>query len=176
MMVSALTLFGLDEMQARYASYADLAEMIRARFTEPQATLRELYARLVFNVLVGNTDDHARNHAAFWDGAQLTLTPAYDICPQSRSGRESNQAMLIEGADRSSRLEVCRISANRYLLSGAEAKEIIDGQVQAIIDAWREVCDQAQLSEVDRAFLWRRQFLNDFAFEGYAGARPTGLD
>ena len=176
MMVSALTLFGLDEMQARYASYADLAEMIRARFTEPQATLRELYARLVFNVLVGNTDDHARNHAAFWDGAQLTLTPAYDICPQSRSGRESNQAMLIDGADRSSRLEICRLSANRYLLSDMEAKEIIDGQVQAIIDAWREVCDQAQLSEVDRAFLWRRQFLNDFAFEGYAGARPTGLD
>ena len=85
-MVSALTLFGLDEMMARYASYEDLAEIIRHRFTAPKATLHELYGRLVFNILCGNTDDHARNHAAFWDGARLTLTPAYDICPQSRAG------------------------------------------------------------------------------------------
>ncbi|MEO7786435.1 MAG: HipA domain-containing protein, partial [Sphingomicrobium sp.] len=75
-------MLGLDEMQARYASYADLAEIIRFRFTEPTATLRELFARMTLNILVGNVDDHARNHAAFWDGTQLTLTPAYDICPQ----------------------------------------------------------------------------------------------
>ncbi|MGB8602039.1 MAG: HipA domain-containing protein, partial [Rhizomicrobium sp.] len=66
-MVSALTMFGLSEMQARYASYCDLADIIRARFTEPRETLRELFGRMVFNVLSGNTDDHARNHAAFWD-------------------------------------------------------------------------------------------------------------
>jgi len=46
---------------------------------------------MVFNILVGNTDDHARNHAAFWDGKQLTLTPAYDICPQGRTGEEASQ-------------------------------------------------------------------------------------
>lgn len=81
MMVSALTILALDEMMARYASYADLAEIVRHRFTEPQATLRELFSRVVFNILSGNTDDHARNHAAFWDGEALTLTPAYDVCP-----------------------------------------------------------------------------------------------
>ena len=59
-MVSALTLLGLDEMMARYASYEDLAEIIRHRFSSPKATLHELYGRLVFNVLCGNTDDHAR--------------------------------------------------------------------------------------------------------------------
>jgi serine/threonine-protein kinase HipA len=37
-------------------------------------------------ILCGNTDDHARNHAAFWDGTTLMLTPAYDICPQGRAG------------------------------------------------------------------------------------------
>lgn len=36
---------------------------------------RELYTRLVFNVFVGNNDDHLRNHAAFWDGARLQLPP-----------------------------------------------------------------------------------------------------
>jgi serine/threonine-protein kinase HipA len=94
-MVSALTMLELDEMMARYASYEDLAEIIRHRFTSPTQTLKELFGRIVFNVLCGNTDDHARNHAAFWDGNALTLTPAYDICPQNRSGNEASQAMII---------------------------------------------------------------------------------
>jgi serine/threonine-protein kinase HipA len=63
-MVSALTLLELDEMMAAYASYEKLAEIIRHRFASPKATLRELFARIVFNILYGNTDDHARNHAA----------------------------------------------------------------------------------------------------------------
>lgn len=67
----------------RYASYEDLAEIIRYRFTSPKATLHELYGRLVFNILCGNSDDHARNHAGFWDGEHLTLTPAYDICEEA---------------------------------------------------------------------------------------------
>ena len=80
--VSALTLFALDEMMAMYASYQDLADIIRHRFINSTEALRELYGRIVFNILCGNTDDHARNHAAFWDGKSLTLTPAYDICPR----------------------------------------------------------------------------------------------
>src|SRR3546814_8367551 len=55
-MVSALTMLGLDEMQARYASYQDLAETIRFRFRDPKATLHELFGRLTFNILVGNVD------------------------------------------------------------------------------------------------------------------------
>ncbi len=175
LMVSALTLFGLDEMQARHASYGELADMIRARFTRPQASLTELFGRLVFNVLCGNSDDHARNHAAFWDGKELTLTPAYDLCPQARNGREASQAMLIDGDDRRSRLESCRLAASRFLVGDAEARAIIDQQVAGIRAAWEQVCDEAELSEVDRAFLWRRQFLNDFAFEDYAGGQPAGL-
>lgn len=89
-MVSALTIFALDEMMARYASYQDLAEIIRQRFTNAQDTLHELFGRIIFNILCGNTDDHARNHAAFWDGDMLTLTPAYDICPQGRAGQEAS--------------------------------------------------------------------------------------
>ena len=61
-MVSALTLFELDEMMAAYASYEKLAEIIRHRFSEPKATLRELYSRMVFNILCGNTDEIGRAH------------------------------------------------------------------------------------------------------------------
>ncbi len=175
-MVSALTILQLDEMMARYASYEKLAEIIRHRFTEPAATLEELFRRLVFNILCGNTDDHARNHAAFWDGARLALTPAYDICPQSRAGQEASQAMLISGEDRMSRLEVCVGASAHFLLSAEEAKGIIVRQVGTIKDRWNAVCDEVGLTEVDRALLKGRQFLNPYAFQGLdldaLGVRP----
>jgi serine/threonine-protein kinase HipA len=165
-MVSALTLSGLDEMMARYASYEELCTTIRHRFTDPEATLEELFGRLVFNILVGNTDDHARNHAAFWDGQALTLTPAYDICPQARSGNEASQAMLIVGNNRLSRLALCREAAANFRLLPAQADAIIAAQVETIRKEWSAVCDEADLSPVDRAGLWRRQVLNPFVFEG----------
>lgn len=165
-MVSALTLLGLDEMMARYASYADLAEIIRHHFLDPRGTLRELFGRLVFNVLCGNTDDHARNHAAFWDGTHLRLTPAYDLCPQLRTGGEASQAMLICGEQRQSRLATCIEAAGQFLLSIEEAAEIIRAQVQRIRAGWREVCDEARLTNAERASFWGRQFLNPYAFEG----------
>jgi len=163
-MVSALTMFELDEMMAAYASYEKLAEMIRHRFKNPKVTLRELFSRIVFNVLCGNTDDHARNHAAFWDGHQLILTPAYDICPQSRSGQQASQAMLIHGRERSSQLITCIAAAPVYLLGREDAIGIINHQIRVIENSWQTICDEAKLSEVERTFFWRRQFLNPFAF------------
>lgn len=163
-MVSALTLLGLDELMARYASYEDLAEIIRHRFVEPIATLEELFSRLTFNILCGNNDDHARNHAAFWDGKHLSLTPAYDICPQNRAGNETSQAMLIKGNNRMSRLAVCMDAAAQFLLSPHAAQAIIDQQIQSIRDNWKTVCEEASLSTVDRELLWGRQFLNPDVF------------
>jgi serine/threonine-protein kinase HipA len=167
-MISALTILGLSEVAARYASYADLADAIRARFTEPVQTLRELFARIVFNILTGNNDDHARNHAAFWDGAALTLTPAYDICPQPRAGGETAQIMAIgRNGYRMSQVAGCIAHASTYLLSEPDARAIVDRQIDAIETHWDEVCDGAALTRVDRAYFWRRQFLNPYALEGY---------
>ena len=166
-MVSALTLLGLDEMMARYASYEDLAEIIRHRFANASTTLKELFSRLVFNILCGNTDDHARNHAAFWDGEMLELTPAYDICPQGRTGNEATQAMLISDENRMSQLSACLAAAHNFLLSPEEAREIIGHQIAVIEGNWANVCDEANLSQTDRTLFWKRQFLNDFAFQGY---------
>lgn len=165
-MVSALTLLGLDEMQARYASYQDLAEIVRFRFTRVAETLRELFARICFNVLVGNLDDHARNHAAFWDGARLTLTPAYDICPQGRAGEEASQAMLIADQNRASQIATCLAAASHFQLNAAAALDLVEAQVRVIGDNWRAICREADLGEVDRALFWGRQFLNPYAFYG----------
>ncbi|KQM81091.1 phosphatidylinositol kinase [Sphingomonas sp. Leaf23] len=168
-MVSALTLLELDEMMARYASYEVLAEIIRHRFTKPRETLRELFGRLVFNILCGNTDDHARNHAAFWSGSSLALTPAYDICPQARAGGAAGQAMLIHGARRDSQLRLCLDAAGTFLLTREAADAIIDNQIATIIDRYDAVCDEAALSVVDRGLLHKRQFLNPYVLQDLEG-------
>jgi serine/threonine-protein kinase HipA len=167
--VSARTILGLDEWGGRYASYEALADQVRERFTEPKATLRELFARLTFNILAGNTDDHARNHAAFWDGAELTLTPAYDICSLPRTGGEASQAMAI-GRDgyRLSQVTACIARASTYLLTEEEARRIVDSQIETIEREWDDVCDLARLSGIDRRRLWRGAVLNPYATEGYS--------
>ena len=123
---------------------------------------------MTFNILVGNTDDHARNHAAFWDGAQLELTPAYDICPQHRNSREASQAMLM-GKERRSQLKHCLNIAKDFHLRDEHAADIVTNQVKIINTEWDKICEEAQLSNIDQKLFWRRQFLNELAFEGVEG-------
>ena len=171
LMVSALSILechGAHGSAGRYATYADLAHQIRARFTDADSTLREMFSRIVFNILVSNTDDHARNHSAFWDGADLMLTPAYDICPQLRAGGEAAQAMAFgPDGDRLSQVARCVAHAGHYHLTAHQAREIVDQQVATIHAHWDEVCDIAGTSRVDKELLWGRQFLNPYALEGH---------
>jgi len=137
--VSALTILGLDDMMARYASYETLAEIIRHTFSAPKDTLKELFSRLVFN------------------------TPAYDICPQGRTGNEASQAMLIVGKNNLSQLKTCADAAKHFLLSKEDANAIFDKMIATIQKHWDEVCDEAEVSDVDRQLLRERQFLNPFS-------------
>lgn len=168
-MTSALTLFGLDEMLARYCSYEMLTDIIRADFSNPKRDLKELFSRLVFNILCSNTDDHGRNHAAFFDGKAYQLTPAYDICPQARTGTEASQAMRILGANNQSRLAVCIEAREKFLLGEKEALEIIEHQIRKIGQAWSDVCQEAEISTIDLTVLKSTQMLHPFAFDGLSG-------
>ncbi|MGD0686514.1 MAG: HipA domain-containing protein [Streptosporangiaceae bacterium] len=168
-LVSALTILGLDEFTgARYGSYADLADHVRQSFTSPAATLRELFSRIVFNILVGNTDDHPRNHAAYVNADDsLTLSPAYDICPQPRSVPQANQAMAIgRDGQRTSQIITCLTACETYLLNTAQAQAIIDQQIEIIRTQWDEAARAARLTEVDRRQLYGREILNEFIFRG----------
>ena len=161
LIVSGLTLLELDEMEGRWATYPELADLVRARFINPDATLRELFSRIVFNICVSNTDDHARNHAAFWDGEQLTLTPAYDLCPQLRSGETASQAMAItRDGRRESRFATCLAAAETYHLTKSQAADIIENQVAIITEQWDAAADEARLTAADREHMWGRQILN----------------
>lgn len=170
--VSALTWTQENELSARHIAYTELAEIIRARFRNPSRDLPELFARLCFNILVGNTDDHARNHAGFWDGKMLELTPAYDIAPQKRGGAEANQALNIVPGRTAAHLVNAMAAASAFHLSEKEARDIIDRQVTAICEHWREVCEAAGMATTERAYFEGRQIFNSFAFEGF-GAVPT---
>ncbi|MDQ8044720.1 MAG: type II toxin-antitoxin system HipA family toxin [Solirubrobacteraceae bacterium] len=164
-LLSGLTLLGLDEMWPGQAAYGDLAELMRTRFTRPQSSRRELFARLTFNVLCGNTDDHARNHAAFWDGRELTLTPAYDICPYIRETGEATQAMRLgrgEDPGRLANIGECVRRAELFGLSTAQAREIVDAQRETIDAEWNDLCDEAGLTPVDRRLL-RNVFPHEYA-------------
>ncbi|HEX4182116.1 MAG TPA: hypothetical protein VHY34_02530, partial [Caulobacteraceae bacterium] len=65
-------------------------------------------------------------------------------------------------------LEAVRAAAGRFHLEDREARDLIDAQVAQIRANWEDACDAARLGRVERDFLWRRQFLNDYAFDGYA--------
>lgn len=165
MIISALTMLGLPQYAPRDASYAKVSELMLLRFADPVHDRRELFSRIIFNVLCGNTDDHARNHAAFWDGRDLSLTPAYDICPYPRGGHEAVQAMIIGGRDdrfRFSQITGCIERAGLYGLTSEEASEIADTQLETIRTSWDEACDEARLTKDERA-TYRGVFPHEYA-------------
>lgn len=168
MLVSGLTILGLPVTAFRYASYGGLADAVRARFTDPKPTLRELFSRASFNIISGNTDDHARNHAAFWDGTTLRLTPAYDISVMLRSGGVATQAMLLGREDdpyRFSQLAGLIDRAPVYGISAAEGREIVDAQLDTVRMNWDDACDRSELTELQRS-QFKSVFPNTYALEG----------
>lgn len=174
-MVSALTIQGLDELGARYASYAAFAEILRHRSVEPEGDMKELWSRMLFNILVGNTDDHARNHACFWDGDQIRLTPAYDIDPRPRLGREANQAMSLSGNDRRALITSAVDAAGQFGLRREEAIAIARWQIEIIHANFRNEAMAAGLSAAEQEQLAGRAFLNPYIFEG-APSEIAGLE
>jgi serine/threonine-protein kinase HipA len=97
----------------------------------------------------------------------LSLTPAYDICPQARPTREANQALVLGDDDRRSLLATCVAISNKFLLRSEDARALIDGLIDHIVANWESVCDEARLGDATRRMLAGRQFLNPYAFEGY---------
>lgn len=98
--VSGLTMAQTDEMHARYVSYPQILDVLRRYAKDGAQPGPELFRRIAMNIAISNNDDHARNHAAFWDGRHLELTPAYDLAPGQRSGDTFEQAMAFGRGNR----------------------------------------------------------------------------
>jgi serine/threonine-protein kinase HipA len=165
-MVSALTILGLPDTAQLDGSYSLLALKMGELFSDHRAQKRELFSRVAFSILCSNTDDHLRNHAAFWDGRMLDLTPAYDICPYPRSG-EATLATAIDGDYRLCNLAGLVARAAHFDLNESEAREKVDHQIETISKKWDDVCDEAQLASSARDQLRARHFLHDAVFYDY---------
>ena len=88
--------------------------------------------RIIFNILVGNNDDHARNTSCFYQNGKLKLTPAYDICPYPRAIGESSHDMLISFNDRRSQLKTVLDASELFGLSKEDVKQMIRHQIEQI--------------------------------------------
>lgn len=165
--VSGLTMAQTDEMYARYVSYPQILDVLREYAIDPTQPGPELFRRIAFNIAISNNDDHARNHAAFWDGTHLQLTPVYDLAPGNRSGDSFAQAMAYgrgsEGA-RVSNFGALIAESEIYGLSARRARQVVDELVESIRTNWVDAADAARLTRADRESLEARQLLPRAAF------------
>ena len=128
--------------------------------------MKELWSRMLFNILVGNTDDHARNHACFWDGKHIRLTPAYDIDPRPRLGRVANQAMAVGQNDRRALIASALDTAGAFGLRQDKAVAIARSQLEMIHANFRRQAAAAEMDAAEQDKLAGRAFLNPYIFEG----------
>jgi len=165
-MLSAMTLLGLDEyaIRAGYSSYLDLADILRQYALDFQRDGTELFRRMVFNILIGNIDDHARNHACFWNGYTLELTPAYDVCPQPRTGISADQAMTVGLWGRKANLQNAISDCARFGLGEQEALDLVRVMQDVVRNHWLSVFTEVGVPRADLNYLSQATILGESIF------------
>jgi serine/threonine-protein kinase HipA len=140
-MVSALTLLALQAGDSPDSSYAAMADAMGLHGVSGQIARdrHELFARMVFNILVSNDDDHLRNHAFLFDvdGAGWRLSPLYDVVPKPQVGQERVLHLSVGPQGRLARLDNALAGAGRFGLLPPDAARIIDRVVRAV-RGWRD--------------------------------------
>ena len=143
--VSAMTL--LEATDGVHRSYLEIAEVIEIYSDTPSEDLEELFRRIVFSVLTGNTDDHLRNHGFLRRGSGWQLSPAYDLNPNpdspvNRSTDLDSDGLVATVANLLSVSEYFRVATDR-------AKELV-GEIEAATSEWRSVAKAygAKLADV----------------------------
>lgn len=162
--VHCLTAYVALRAAAERYGYPELAQLLRRRgVTDGDAYvehMRELFRRMVFNILIDNTDDHEKNHALlFTDAEQYALAPAYDVLPSGQA--LGFQQMRVGEDEADSTLTNALSMARLFSLARDEAVEQIK-RVARVVDRWRahfESCGvtggdiDLYAQQIDRAFL-----------------------
>ena len=131
---SAMTLLGLtDGSDAQTGNgYLDIVDFILQNCCDVENNLRQLYRRVAFNIAIGNTDDHFRNHGFLLTPKGWTLSPAYDMNPTTNE----YQSLLINSSTNKSDLNLLLGSSEEYMIDKDEASKIIQ-EVTNAIKGWR---------------------------------------
>jgi serine/threonine-protein kinase HipA len=143
--VSAMTLTQQRDKESG-ASYLELIDLLQSQGSNTREDSRELFRRVVFSILIHNTDDQLRNHGFFITERGVTLSPAFDINPSLERDELSLAINEIEAAcDVSIALEA---HAN-YGVSKTEAEEIIARTTRAVAE-WRREADQLRIPKAEQ--------------------------
>lgn len=131
--------------------YPELAQVLRRRGNAERSVnirhMHELFRRMVFNILIDNTDDHEKNHALLETAdAHYELAPAYDVLPSGQG--LGVQQMRVGEYDNDSTLENARSMASLFALSAAQASREIR-RVVKVVNGWRTHFKTCGVSERD---------------------------
>ena len=144
--LSSLSLMQWDELDRLSWDYAAIADSMRRHVAANG--IEELFRRMVYNIMVRNTDDHPRNHGFIVDGEKMELSPAYDIVPsftQAGVGTDFDLAMSVGKSGRAASLENAMSRAARFGLSNKEGKTIV-GQIAEGVRHWRDFFEEVGLT------------------------------
>jgi serine/threonine-protein kinase HipA len=142
--------------------YPELAQLLRRRaeVSTSATQMHELFRRMVFNILVDNTDDHEKNHALLVTDAQrYELSPAYDVLPCGQA--LGFQQMRVGEQEADSTVANALSMANLFGLSKREAPRQVS-EVARVVDRWREHFKECGVTagdielyaqQIDRPFL-----------------------
>ena len=149
--VSALTMLGMHESESRHATYADIANVLSLR--SPVANLAldrvELYRRMVFNIMVGNDDDHLRNHGFLREGTGWRLAPLYDVVPKPQIGTERFLHLAVGPlAGRAATLVNAVSGSGAFGLTPTQAAAEVDAVVR-VVRQWREFFEESGVAGAD---------------------------
>ena len=141
---SAMTLLGLnDGANANTGNgYLDIVDFIIQNCTNVEDNLKELYRRVAFNICIGNTDDHFRNHGFLLTVKGWTLSPAYDMNPTVNE----YQSLLISTDSNKADLSILLDGCEDYMLNRKTAENIVSEVVEAV-KKWRELVARLDISE-----------------------------
>jgi serine/threonine-protein kinase HipA len=151
--LSARTLLANGEAAQRYSffgSYPRFARELGRLSARGAADRRELFRRMVFNAVIGNGDDHDRNHGMLADEERpdaFRLAPAYDIVPALRPPRIRQQALGVGDLGAWSTRENMLSAAASFDLDATSAIAVIDEVEKAAIDQWAQSCRDQGMSE-----------------------------
>lgn len=148
--LSAMSMLGANDLETR--SYLEMADALRRYGAAPKDDLRALWRRIVFNVLVSNTDDHLRNHGFLYAGNDgWRLAPAYDLNPVPVDVKPRVLTTAIDEEDATASLELVLKVAGYFELE-AKGARVIAGEVGRAVAHWRSEAGRLGLSksEIER--------------------------
>lgn len=128
-----------------HADYQDVAEAVELVTTEATEDLHELWRRILFSILINNTDDHLRNHGMLRIGHGWRLSPAFDINPHP--DRSKARVTSIYGETRGAQqLRALQELAPQFRLN-TPSRVLVEGQVHAAVGQWRRKALENGLTE-----------------------------